>query len=137
MNVALRLYEQLTEAGEDLTNKRVIADALEHPQKRYPRLRELPTRRHIREGKLRAGIENARLEFNAIDIKIAEIAAKPAQLVVADGILPTSPIYADPLRVSPKITSAFRYLSLLERVRVRDITREVIRDGVLKTAHSI
>ncbi len=41
MSVALRLYEQLTEAGEDKTRAKLIAEAFEHLEDRYPQLKDV------------------------------------------------------------------------------------------------
>ena len=41
MGDALRLYEQLTEAGEDKTRKKLIAEAFEQFEERYPNLKEI------------------------------------------------------------------------------------------------
>ena len=53
MSVALRVYEQLTEAGEDKTRAKVIADAFEQLEERYPHLKEVATHGHVRESELR------------------------------------------------------------------------------------
>ncbi|WAR45747.1 hypothetical protein [Methylomonas rapida] len=80
MSVALRLYEQLTEAGEDKTRAKVIADAFEQLEERYPHLKEVATQGHMREselrllkeireveGKLQKEIENVRLEIRHVE----------------------------------------------------------------------
>ena len=80
MSVALRLYEQLTEAGEDKIRARAIADAFEQLEERYPHLKEVATQGHVREselrllreireteGKLRMEIEGIRLEIKEMD----------------------------------------------------------------------
>ena len=53
MSVALRVFDELTEAGEDRTRARVIADALERLEERYPQLKEVATRSDVRETELR------------------------------------------------------------------------------------
>ena len=53
MSVALRLYEQLTEAGEDKTRAKLIAEAFEQFEERYPNLQEIATQGHVRESELR------------------------------------------------------------------------------------
>ena len=80
MSVALRLYEQLTEAGEDKIRAKAIADAFEQLEERYPHLKEVATHGHVREselrllreireteGKLRMEIEGIRLEIKEMD----------------------------------------------------------------------
>jgi len=83
MSVALRLYEQLTEAGEDKTRAKLIADAFEQLEERYPHLKAVATHGHVREselrlireiheidGKLRKEIEGIRLEIREIEGKL-------------------------------------------------------------------
>ncbi len=53
MSVALQLYEQLTEAGEDKTRAKLIAGAFEQLEERYPNLKEIATQGHVRESELR------------------------------------------------------------------------------------
>ena len=53
MGVALRLYEQLTDAGEDKQRAKVIADAIEQIEERMPDARDLATQGHVRESELR------------------------------------------------------------------------------------
>lgn len=90
MSVALRLYEQLTEAGEDKTRARLIAEAFEQLEERYPNLKEIATEGHVRESELRLQKEikevegrlqkeirevEGRLqqEIKVLDIKIREL----------------------------------------------------------------
>ena len=79
MSVALRLYEQLTEAGEDKTRAKLIAEAFEQFEERYPNLKEIATQGHVRESELRLQKEikevEGRLqkEIKGIDIKILEL----------------------------------------------------------------
>ena len=53
MSVALRLYEQLTEAGEDKTRAKLIAEAFEQFEERYPNLKDIATQGPVRESELR------------------------------------------------------------------------------------
>ena len=79
MSVALRLYEQLTEAGEDKTRAKLIAEAFEQFEERYPNLKDIATQGHVRESELRLQKEikevEGRLqkEIKGIDIKILEL----------------------------------------------------------------
>lgn len=105
MSVALRLYEQLTEAGEDKTRAKLIADAFEQLEERYPHLKAVATHGHVREselrlireiheidGKLRLDLENVRLEIKEIegrlqkDIKTVEIQIKDAEIRLTQAI---------------------------------------------------
>lgn len=85
MSVALRLYEQLTEAGEDKTRAKLIADAFEQLEDRYPHLKEVATHGHVREtelrlvreiheldGKLQKEIEGVRLEIKEVEIRLTQ-----------------------------------------------------------------
>ncbi|MGY6276103.1 hypothetical protein [Methylomonas sp. MgM2] len=82
MSVALRLYEQLTEAGEDRTRAKAIADAFEQLEERYPNLKDVATESHVRETELRLQKEikevEAKLqkEIKEIDIRIKEVEAR-------------------------------------------------------------
>ncbi len=71
MSVALRLYEQLTEAGEDRTRAKAIADAFEQLEERYPNLKDVATEGHVRETELRL-----QKEIKEVDIRIKEVEAK-------------------------------------------------------------
>jgi hypothetical protein len=73
MSVALRVFEQLTEAGEDRTRARVIAEAFEHLEERYPQLKEVATQGQVRETELRLQKEIKEVEAKlAKDIKEVE-----------------------------------------------------------------
>ncbi|QXP84218.1 hypothetical protein [Methylococcus sp. Mc7] len=83
MSVALRLYEQLTEAGEDKTRAKLIAEAFEHLEDRYPQLKDVATQGQVREtelrlqkeikeveARLRTEIESIRLDMKEIDARL-------------------------------------------------------------------
>jgi hypothetical protein len=53
MSAALRLYEQLTEAKDDKTRARLIAEAFDELEDRFPQLADLATQGHLRESELR------------------------------------------------------------------------------------
>jgi hypothetical protein len=53
MSAALRLYEQLTEAKDDKTRARLIAEAFDELEDRFPQLGDLATQGHLRESELR------------------------------------------------------------------------------------
>jgi len=71
MSVALRLYEQLIEAGEDRTRAKAIADAFEQLEERYPNLKDVATQGNVRESELRL-----QKEIKEVDIRIKEVEAK-------------------------------------------------------------
>ena len=53
MNSSVALYEALTSAPDDRARARVIAEAFERLEERYPHLPELATQGHVRESELR------------------------------------------------------------------------------------
>ena len=52
-SAALKLYEQLTEAADDKTRARLIAEAFDALETRFPQIADLATRGDVREGELR------------------------------------------------------------------------------------
>jgi hypothetical protein len=72
MSVALSVFEQLTEAGEDRTRARVIAEAFERLEERYPQLKDVATQPQVRETELRLqkDIETIRLEIKEVEAKL-------------------------------------------------------------------
>jgi hypothetical protein len=90
MSAALRLYEQLTEATDDKTRARLIAEAFDALEARFPQIGELATQGHVRESELRLQKEIKEVEgrlqkeirevegrlqqdIKALDLKIAEV----------------------------------------------------------------
>ncbi len=67
MGVALKLYEQLTEAGEDQRRAKVIAEAFEQIEERIPDFRELATQGHVRESELRLQKEIKEVEIRLVN----------------------------------------------------------------------
>ena len=53
MSAALKLYEQLTEAPDDKTRARLIAEAFDALENRFPQLADIATQGHVRESELR------------------------------------------------------------------------------------
>ncbi len=53
MSAALELYTQLTEATDDKTRARLIADAFDALETRFPQITDLATQGHLRESELR------------------------------------------------------------------------------------
>ena len=78
MGVALKLYEQLTDAGEDKDRARLIAEAFERLEERYPELKEVATQGHVRESELRLQKEikevegKLKLEIEGVRLEIRE-----------------------------------------------------------------
>ncbi|WP_367026446.1 hypothetical protein ABZN20_00610 [Methylococcus sp. ANG] len=75
MSVALRLYEQLTEAGEDKTRAKLIAEAFEHLEDRYPQLKDVATQGQVRETELRLQKEIKEVEAR-LQIEIREVESR-------------------------------------------------------------
>lgn len=83
MSVALKLYEQLTEAGEDKTRAKLIAEAFEALEDRYPNLKEVATQSNLRETELRLqkDIELVRKEIKEVESRLTlEIKAVESRL---------------------------------------------------------
>ncbi|MBK1733609.1 DUF1640 domain-containing protein, partial [Thiococcus pfennigii] len=68
MNSSVALYEALTTAPDDRARARVIAEAFERLEERYPHLPELATQGHVRESELRLQkeIEQVRAEIERV-----------------------------------------------------------------------
>ncbi|MTW20802.1 DUF1640 domain-containing protein [Allochromatium palmeri] len=70
MSSVVELYEALSTAPDDRTRARVIAEAFERLEDRYPHLPDLATQGHVRESELRLQkeIEQLRAELK-LDIE--------------------------------------------------------------------
>jgi len=68
MTSVVELYEALTSAEDDRARAKVIAEAFERLEDRYPHLPELVTQGHLRETELRLQkeIEQVRLEIGEV-----------------------------------------------------------------------
>jgi hypothetical protein len=72
MSAALRLYEQLTEATDDKTRARLIAEAFDALEARFPQIGDLATQGHVRESELRLQKEIKEVE-GRLQKEIAEV----------------------------------------------------------------
>ena len=78
MSAALRLYEQLTEAKDDKTRARLIAEAFDALEARFPQFGDLATQGHLRETELRLQKEirevEAKLqqEIRALEVRLTQ-----------------------------------------------------------------
>jgi len=72
MGAALKLYEELLDAGEDKRRAKLIAEAFEALEARYPDLRDVATHAHLRETELRLlrEIEAIRLETKEVEANL-------------------------------------------------------------------
>ena len=68
MSSSVALYEALTNAPDERARARVIAEAFERLEERYPHLPELATQGHVRESELRLQkeIEQIRAEIEQV-----------------------------------------------------------------------
>ncbi|QGU33901.1 DUF1640 domain-containing protein [Thermochromatium tepidum] len=64
MTSVVELYEALSTAPDDRTRARVIAEAFERVEDRYPHLPELATQGHVRESELRLQREIEQVQAN-------------------------------------------------------------------------
>jgi len=72
MTSSVALYEALTSAPDDRTRARVIAEAFERLEERYPHLPDLATQGHVRESELRLQkeIEQVRAELRKSELRL-------------------------------------------------------------------
>lgn len=85
MGSVVALYEALASAQDDRARARVIAEAFERLEERYPNLPELATQGHLREAELRLqkDIELVRAELKETELRLQkEIAQVRADLMV-------------------------------------------------------
>ena len=72
---ALHIYEQLTDAPDDKTRARIIAEAIGQLEDRYQQLREVATQPQLRETELRLQKEIKEVEAN-LQKEIKEVEAR-------------------------------------------------------------
>jgi len=72
MTSSVALYEALTSATDDRARARVIAEAFERLEERYPHLPDLATQAHLRETELRLQkeIEQVRAELRETELRL-------------------------------------------------------------------
>jgi multidrug resistance efflux pump len=83
MSSVVALYQALSDAPDDQTRARLIAEAFESLEERFPRLPDMATQGHVRESELRLQkeIEQVRAELKAdIEQLRAELKADIAQI---------------------------------------------------------
>jgi SMC interacting uncharacterized protein involved in chromosome segregation len=71
MSAALDLYAKLTETSDDKERARLIADAFEALETRFPHLHDLATQGHVRESELRL-----QKEIKGVELQIREVEAR-------------------------------------------------------------
>ncbi|MFP4079792.1 MAG: DUF1640 domain-containing protein [Ectothiorhodospira sp.] len=72
MTSVIDLYEQLSSAPDDRARARVIAEAFEHMEQRYPEVTDLATGAAVRESELRLQKEIEQLRGET-QVRIAEL----------------------------------------------------------------
>jgi hypothetical protein len=72
MASVVEFYEALASAPDDRTRARVIAEALERLEARYPHLPDLVTQQHLRETELRLQREIEQLRRD-VEVQIAQL----------------------------------------------------------------
>ncbi len=74
MPSVIDLYERLATAGDDKTRAKIIAEAFEALEERYPRLSETATRTDLSETELRLlkEIEQVRSEMNETELRLVK-----------------------------------------------------------------
>jgi DNA anti-recombination protein RmuC len=72
MTSSVALYEALTSAPDERARARVIAEAFERLEERYPHLPDLATQGHLRESELRLkkDIEQVRAELRETELRL-------------------------------------------------------------------
>jgi flagellar motility protein MotE (MotC chaperone) len=72
MSSSVALYDALTSAPDDRARARVIAEAFERLEERYPHLPDLATQGHVRESELRLqkNIEQVRAELRETELRL-------------------------------------------------------------------
>jgi flagellar motor component MotA len=120
MSVALRLYEQLTEAGEDKTRAKLIAEAFEHLEDRYPQLKDVATSGQVRETELRLQKEikeveaTLRLEIEKTRLEIREVEARLQKEIKEVEVRLTQAIHRQTLWVVGSVGAVVGLIRLLE-----------------------
>ena len=74
MSSIVELYEALSTAPDERTRARVIAEAFERLEDRYPHLPELATQGHVRESELRLQKEITQMQAN-LKLEIEQVRA--------------------------------------------------------------
>ena len=82
MTSIVELYEALTSAEDDRARARVIAEAFERLEDRYPHLPELATQGHLRETELRLQkeIEQVRLEIAQVRGEVEKVRGETREI---------------------------------------------------------
>ena len=129
MSAALKLYEQLTEAKDDKTRARLIAEAFDQLEARFPQLSDLATQGHVREselrlqkeikeleGRLRMEVEQIRLEIKEAEGRLRKEVEQIRVEVKALEVRLTRAIHRQTLWVVGAVGTVVGLIRLLEAV---------------------
>ena len=83
MTSVVELYEQLASAPDDKTRARLIAEAFERMEERYPEVKDLATQTHLRETELRLQKEIEQLRSSVLRWLAGLLAGQTAVIVAA------------------------------------------------------
>jgi hypothetical protein len=120
MGVALKLYEQLTDAGEDKNRARLIAEAFERLEERYPELKEVATQGHVRESELRLQkeIQGVRLEIKEVEarlkLEIKEVESRLAREIKELDVKMTASLHRQTLWVVGSVGAIIGLIRLMD-----------------------
>ncbi len=123
MNVALRVYEQLTDAGEDKVRARVIADGFEQMEERYAPLRDTATQGQLRETELRLQKEIREVELK-LGNEIREVELKLTK-EIEDVRLEVAEVRREIKEVELKLTKEIESVRLEIREVELKLTKEI------------
>jgi ElaB/YqjD/DUF883 family membrane-anchored ribosome-binding protein len=122
MSAALRLYEQLTEATDDKTRARLIAEAFDALETRFLQLSDPSTQGHVRESGLRLQKEIKEVgdrlckEIEQIRLEIKEFEARLQKEIKAMEVRLTRAIHRHTFWVVGAVGAVVGLIRLLEAV---------------------
>jgi hypothetical protein len=119
MGYALKLYEAFREYGED--KARLIAEAFDELEKRYPQIREITTRTDLSETelKLTKEIENTRKEIKEVELKLTKEIENTRKEIKALEIKLTKDIKELELKLTKEIQDTRKEIKEVETRLVR------------------
>ena len=105
MTSVIALYERLSAATDDKTRARIIAEAFEALEERYPNLSDVATKTHLSETELRLAkeIEETRGEIKATELRLAKEIEETRGEIKATGLRLQNEIKATELRLAKEI----------------------------------
>ncbi|UHD16862.1 coiled-coil domain-containing protein [Thiocapsa bogorovii] len=125
MSSSVALYDALTSAPDDRARARVIAEAFERLEERYPHLPDLATQGHVRESELRLQkeIEQVRAGLRETELRLKKDIEQVRAELKADIEQVRAELKADIEQIRADLqTTELRLLKEIEQVR-GEITR--------------